>query len=360
MNARLVSKSLNAPVRLMMIVMLLAVLVLSLPGRVFASGEAVIPGFDILAAKADESVTIRTNNFPADVKFTVRMDVAGNAAVNGIVVGETNSGKGGSFDATYQIPAELKGAKTIAIRLESDRGYYSYNWFNNRTFGSTTGGNTGTNNPPTSTKPYLNITGVKKNESVTVKAFNLPANTTFRVRVGPFSSFFRDYVEVTTINSGSTGNVEFTVNLPQVVRNVEMVTIRIDGGGRYAYNAFKNVDGGTVTTPTQPTTSRCQVTSVSPSVPLNKGQDFDGKWTIKNTSNQNWEMSAVDYKFVGGTKMHTQADAFDLPQTVKPGESITIVVDMLAPSTAGSYSTTWALVQGSTTLCNLNLNVRVR
>ena len=45
----------------------------------------------------------------------------------------TNSGVGGTFTATYPIPAQLAGTPQIAIRLQSASGYYSYNWFFNAT-----------------------------------------------------------------------------------------------------------------------------------------------------------------------------------------------------------------------------------
>ncbi len=338
--------------RIFLAVLILAVLALALPRPV----SAAVPNISIVSVKADQSVTIRGVNFPANVNFAVRMDVAGNLGIDGIVVKEFNSGSGGTFQATYTIPAELRGVKTIAIRLEGTSGYYAYNWFNNRTT-TTTPADDG-QIPVTGEKPYIRFSGVKQNEAVTVEAFNFPANVNFSVRVGPYYTFFRDYVVVTTINSGAGGSFKFTINLPAVVKDVELVTVRLDGGGRYAFNAFKNVDGGTVTIPV--TGGACQVTSVTPGTALPVGADFDGVWTVKNTSNRTWDMSSVDYKFVSGSKLHTRTDRYDLQQTVKPGETVRIIVDMLAPSTAGLYTTNWALVEGSQTLCNLSLSLRVR
>jgi hypothetical protein len=51
---------------------------------------------------------------------------------------------------------------------------------------------------------------------------------------------------------------------------------------------------------------------------------------------------------------------YDIPKTVEPGQSITIVVDMIAPDKAGTYSTNWALVKGSTVLCNLPVTIVVK
>ena len=57
------------------------------------------------------------------------MGPAGTRGINGTIVGTTESGKGGSFEVTYTIPEDLKGSTIISIRMDSDLGYYAYNWF---------------------------------------------------------------------------------------------------------------------------------------------------------------------------------------------------------------------------------------
>lgn len=93
------------------------------------SGYSVIPTFSIIAVVKDSKVTIKTSNFPAKQTFTVRMGPAGTRAVNGTIVGTTDSGSGGAFEATYTIPEGLKGSSVISIRMDSPGGWYSYNWF---------------------------------------------------------------------------------------------------------------------------------------------------------------------------------------------------------------------------------------
>ncbi len=92
-----------------------------------------IPTFSISAVVRNESVTIVTNNFPANDNFDVLMNVYGTQGKNGILVDTVSSGEGGSFTKTFSIPSELKGLSKIAIRLQSNKGtgYYSYNWFYN-------------------------------------------------------------------------------------------------------------------------------------------------------------------------------------------------------------------------------------
>jgi hypothetical protein len=285
------------------------------------------------------------------------MDVAGNKAIDGIVVGRTNSGVGGAFSVTYKIPAELHDEPTIAIRMESAEGWFAYNWFVNRTTGSTPAEPAPI--PVTGTKPALSFVGVEANKTVTVEARNLPANTTFSVRVGPYYTFFRDYVYAPSVTSDANGYVKFSINLPEGVKDVELVTVRLDGSGRYAFNAFKNVNGGTTIPVTSGGTS-CQIVSVTPSASILRSGDFDAVWTIKNTSNKTWDANSVDYKYVSGSKLHKYEDRYDLGQTVKPGETVKVLVDMVAPSTAGFYTVNWALVNSSTTVCNMSLNLRVR
>lgn len=347
----------------------LMVLVAAMPVAV-AHADGGVPTFIIVSVKADESVRIRTSNFPANTLFTVRMDVVGKAGVNGIIVTQTNTGAGGAFEETYAIPAELKGKTQIAIRLESSTGYYAFNWFNNNTANSSS---TPTavptivpGVPVTGTGINIKVAGVAANKTVTIDANNFPANVNFRIRVGPFYNFWKGGEVVGTINSGNGGNFRFVINLPEVVKNVELVSIRLDSttGGYYAYNAFKNVDAAVVnpnpgTVTPIPSVGSCTVTTNVPSS-LSKSAEFDARWTIKNTGSVTWDMNSADYKFLSGTEMQKRGSRFDLPNTVKPGQSITLIVDMVAPKYSGYYSANWGIVSGSTTLCSLPVQIYVK
>ncbi len=91
------------------------VLVLSLflgVGRVQAD---TYPTFSISAVEKDVSVTILTKDFPANKNFKVLMGEIGTRAEGGIEVATFNSGEGGAFTATFNIPAALKGRAQIAI-----------------------------------------------------------------------------------------------------------------------------------------------------------------------------------------------------------------------------------------------------
>lgn len=96
-----------------------------------------IPTISIVEVVRDSYVTIKTHNYPANTKFYVRMGKMGTKGIDGILVEKINSKKGGSFTVTFEIPWKLQGEKQIAIRLESENGYYSYNWFDNAHFTNT-------------------------------------------------------------------------------------------------------------------------------------------------------------------------------------------------------------------------------
>lgn len=91
-----------------------------------------IPTTSIVSVEPGVSVTIKTYDFPPDQIFKVTMGNFGTRGINGIVVGSTDSGVGGTFVVTYPIPAELVDNDLIAIRLESPEGFYAFDWFNNQ------------------------------------------------------------------------------------------------------------------------------------------------------------------------------------------------------------------------------------
>ncbi|MEN4100774.1 MAG: NBR1-Ig-like domain-containing protein [Anaerolineaceae bacterium] len=322
---------------------------------------------DVVSVKSDASVTIRYRSAPANQIFTVRMDVAGNKALNGIVVAETNSGVGGNFEETYKIPAELHGKKTIAIRVDSARGgFYAFNWFNNVTSAAATP-TTPTSKPVvTGRGPAVKVIGIK-GDMMTVRATGFPADVTFSVRVGPFYGFSKHGEVMGTVKSGKGGDFDFNVKISSRVKANELGAIRLDGSGYFAYNAFKYADSGAFNPdagiPKEPPVGLgCQVVSASPNTikSMSPNTDFDGVWQVKNTGSKNWDLKSIDYKYVSGAKIYKYDAVYDLSKTVKPGETIKIIVDMIAPSTPGVYTTHWALVQGSGTLCNLSISIAVK
>ena len=116
------------------------------------------------------------------------------------------------------------------------------------------------------------------------------------------------------------------------------------------------------TTPVS-TTGSCALVSQTPAnnTSFVKNADFDTTWTVKNTGTFDWIKTGVDFVYVYGTKMHkaTYGDVRDLPLDVVKNGSIALAVDMLAPAIGGTYSETWALMDGSNTICTMSLTIKV-
>jgi len=195
-----------------------------------------IPTFSIKSVVKGEDVTITTYNFPKNVEFTVLMGKMWTRGINGIEVATLNSGEGGSFEATFDIPEELANEERIAIRLEGTGGYYAYNWFWNNTAST----------PPAepvdgySGYPYFFITAVEKDTTVSIKAYNLPKDTDFTVLMGKMWTMGINGIEVTTLNSGEGGTLEATFEIPAELAGEQRIAIRLQGEVYYAYNWFWN------------------------------------------------------------------------------------------------------------------------
>ncbi len=87
--------------------------------------------------------------------------------------------------------------------------------------------------------------------------------------------------------------------------------------------------------------------------------DFDARWVVENVGDKSWNSNNVDYIYYSGTKMHKK-DGYDLPETVDPGESVTIIVDMMTPKKAGNYSTTWIFRSSQIEFCTLSISIIVK
>jgi hypothetical protein len=94
-----------------------------------------IPTFQVCSVVQNQSITIKTNNFPANQAFTVTMGPFGTQGIGGYVVGTMNSGVGGALTATFNIPPQLAGYTLISVRAQTGQAYpfYAYNWFWNTT-----------------------------------------------------------------------------------------------------------------------------------------------------------------------------------------------------------------------------------
>ncbi|MHB0922469.1 MAG: hypothetical protein ACYC3H_00695 [Bellilinea sp.] len=202
-------------------------------------GYTGIPTFSIVSVVKDSKVTIKTNNFPANQTFTVRMGAYGTKGIGGTVIGTTDSAAGGAFEATYTIPDALKGSSRIAIRLDSPSGYFAYNWFYN---GDSTGSVVTTPAAPGySGIPTFSIKSVVQDTSVTIKTSTFPAKQTFTVKMGAYGTKGIDGTVVGTTDSAAGGAFEANYTIPAALKGAAKIAIRLESeNGYYAYNWFYN------------------------------------------------------------------------------------------------------------------------
>lgn len=106
----------------------------------------------------------------------------------------------------------------------------------------------------------------------------------------------------------------------------------------------------------------CTVTAVSPvsDATLTVNQDFDGKWTVKNSGTETWHAGNTDIRFIEGTSFQQGGDVYDLGNDVAPNGTYTIAIDMKAPGSDGTYSASWGIYLEDGSVCTLNLKFNVK
>jgi hypothetical protein len=204
-------------------------------------GYTGIPTFTILSVEESLNVTIQTNNFPADMDFKVLMGKIGTKGVGGTLVTTLNSGKGGSFTATFDIPGSLADEHQIAVRLQTADGiFYAYNWFYNNTTSSGTSSG-GTSSGYTGIPTFF-ISSVAEDDTVTITTNNFPEDVDFKVLMGKMWTQGINGIYVTTVNSGIGDTFSKTFDIPAALTGEARIAIRLQAvsGGFYAYNWFYN------------------------------------------------------------------------------------------------------------------------
>ena len=76
---------------------------------------------------------------------------------------------------------------------------------------------------------------------------------------------------------------------------------------------------------------------------MTRRQDFDARWTVRNTGSKVWGRTAIDLAYYSGAKMSTRGTVFDLPKNVGLGGKVVLAVDMNAPKNNGWYTANWGL-----------------
>jgi len=223
-----------------------------------------VPTFKISAVQRNQSVTIQTNNFPADQTFNVTMGPMGTRGINGVAVGTLESGAGDVLTKTFTIPPELYDYAQISIRAQTAQAYpyYAYNWFWNNdanvamaeagTGGEPSDTASETESEPGSSSqvvyygiPVISVTEVVKDQEVTFQTYNYPSNMDFSVTMGPMGTQGVNGIHVGDFNSGAGGSFPVTMPIPTELAGSYQIAIRTQSGhpspyAFYSYNWFYN------------------------------------------------------------------------------------------------------------------------
>ncbi|MCB2180186.1 hypothetical protein KQH54_03590 [bacterium] len=337
---------------------ILTILIVSLLGSqiVLASNSSlVIPIISISSVTEGVSVTIKGTNFPSNDEFKVTMGVFGTQGIGGIVVATQDSGTG-TFTATYTIPASLKTASQIAIRLQSPTsGYYSYNWFWNAA-STTSGGTTPTTTwgyPPAgaATIPSTSITNVNAGVDVKVAGTNFTTTDTYTVYIGKFGTKGVGGVKIGTVDTDASGKFTETFAIPTSLKGEDKLAIRFVSlaTGYYAYDWFYNQGSASTSTSTTGVVPPAGAGTI-PTFTITKVSEgnqvtINAKNFIANDTYDVY-MGVMGSKGVGGIKVATQASpssgaftaTYDIPASLAGNSMIAI---RLQSPTTGYYSYNW-------------------
>jgi hypothetical protein len=158
-----------------------------------------------------------------------------------------------------------------------------------------------------------------------------------------------------TASPTATSTIIFILASPTKIVPPTLVIIPGSGSGGTGGSGSSGGSGSTADN------YACQIVSVSPAngTSFKARDNFDATWRVKNSGGKDWDRNSVDFVFLSGTKMHKVA-GYDLKTTVDTGETVDLIVDMVAPKTSGSYSTTWTLRVGTKNFCSMSITIRVK
>ena len=102
--------------------------------------------------------------------------------------------------------------------------------------------------------PYFFITAVVEDQTVTIQAYNFPANDTYNVTMGYYGGYGIGGVVVGSTNTGAGGSFVETYTIPASLVGQPLIAIRLQSSasGYYAYNWFYNNTTGATVSPTPP------------------------------------------------------------------------------------------------------------
>jgi len=202
---------------------------------------------------------------------------------------------------------------------------------------------------PTFAAPSVPTTDSNAISTFIVQTANAASTQTARAMptFTPTASFTPTPRNTETQEPTATSTVLFLFYTPTII-----VPTRTAGSGG---------GGGTGSGGTSSQNYACSVVSLNPPNGTTYGSrvDFDATWKVKNIGKKNWDKGSIDYVYLSGDKFHKVA-GYDLSTTVKVGETTSLVVDMLSPKNAGTYTTNWTLRASANTFCTISLTIVVK
>lgn len=188
------------------------------------------PSLEINGTVPGINVSVTPKNFPDGTELLVTMGKMGTKGINGFVIKKIKlEGALQTSSHVIEIPEELSAEKQIAVRVESNNGYYAYNWFYNTTSDNDT--------------LSLTIIDSVSNQSATVLFSNFPPNQTFEIMMGEKNSSGINGIIVETLYSGTGGTFQGTFSIPNQLHELKQIAIRAQTNHIdpfYAYNWFYN------------------------------------------------------------------------------------------------------------------------
>ncbi len=104
----------------------------------------------------------------------------------------------------------------------------------------------------------------------------------------------------------------------------------------------------------------CQLTDQSPAnnSTLTASENFVTIWTVANTGRKSWDNNSVDFIYISGAKL-SKGKGADLPNSIAPGQAVSLKITMTAPKNSGAYKTVWALRIGQNEFCTMSLRFTI-
>jgi hypothetical protein len=94
--------------------------------------------------------------------------------------------------------------------------------------------------PPEGKTPSIKIISVEPDKSLTIEASGFPTSLELQVSMGKVGTEGINVIQITKTNTGTTGIFIETYDVPAELRGEDIIVIRLEGDGNFAFNTFNN------------------------------------------------------------------------------------------------------------------------